>query len=50
MTTPIIEPFKIKSVEPINFTSREYREKVLNEACYDLFLIRADDGPDRFSY
>lgn len=43
MTTTIIEPFKIKSVEPIHFTTREYREKVLKEACYNLFLIRADD-------
>ncbi len=39
----VIEPFKIKSVEPINFTTREYREKVISEAFYNLFLVKADD-------
>lgn len=39
----IIEPFKIKSVEPINFTTREQREKILKTAGYNPFLIHADD-------
>jgi len=39
----IIEPFKIKSVEPIYFTTREQREKILKAACYNPFLIHADD-------
>lgn len=39
----IIEPFRIKSVEPINFTSREEREKILKNAGYNPFLIKADD-------
>ncbi len=43
MTHTIIEPFKIKSVEPINFTTREYREKAIRDAYYNLFLLKADD-------
>lgn len=39
----IIEPFKIKSVEPIKFTTVPERERVLREAGYNPFLIRAED-------
>ena len=39
----IIEPFKIKSVEPLRFTSRKEREAILKEAGYNLFNIHADD-------
>lgn len=39
----IIEPFKIKSVEPIHFTTREQRVAILREAYFNPFLIRADD-------
>lgn len=39
----IIEPFKIKSVEPIRFTNREEREIILKDSGYNPFLIHADD-------
>jgi tryptophanase len=39
----IIEPFKIKSVEPIHFTTREQRSDILKHAHYNPFLIKADD-------
>jgi tyrosine phenol-lyase len=39
----IIEPFKIKSVEPIKFTTKEEREAILRDAGYNPFLIHADD-------
>lgn len=39
----IIEPFKIKSVEPIYFTTKEEREQNLKEAFYNPFLIRSKD-------
>jgi tryptophanase len=39
----IIEPFKIKSVEPLRFTKRKERGTILKEAGYNLFNIHADD-------
>jgi tryptophanase len=39
----VIEPFKIKTVEPIRFTTREERERTLIEAGYNLFNIHSDD-------
>ena len=39
----IIEPFKIKSVEPIRFTTREEREEILKKSGYNPFMIHADD-------
>jgi tyrosine phenol-lyase len=39
----IIEPFRIKSVEPIRWTTREQRETVLRDANYNLFLLAAED-------
>jgi len=42
-TKTIIEPFRIKSVEPISWTTREQREQLLKAAHYNLFLLPADD-------
>jgi tryptophanase len=42
-TKTIIEPFRIKSVEPIRWTTREQRRNLLRAAHYNLFLVRADD-------
>lgn len=39
----IIEPFKIKSVEPIQFNTKEEREKIIKEAGYNPFNIHAND-------
>jgi len=39
----IIEPFKIKSIEPIRFTTLRERESILKKAFYNPFLIKADD-------
>jgi tryptophanase len=37
----IIEPFRIKSVEPISMTTAEERERYLRDAHFNVFLIRA---------
>jgi len=39
----IIEPFRIKSVEPLTFTTRPEREQILKEAKNNLFLVKAGD-------
>jgi tyrosine phenol-lyase len=38
----IIEPFKIKTVEPIRWTTRAERERLLAQAHHNLFLLPAD--------
>jgi tyrosine phenol-lyase len=43
MSHTIIEPFRIKSVEPIRWTTRSQRENLLGAAHYNLFLLNADD-------
>jgi len=42
-TKTIIEPFKIKSVEPIKFTSRSEREVLLKAAGYNPFMLHAEN-------
>ena len=39
----IIEPFRIKSVEPLHHTTREQREQLLEQAGFNLFRIPAAD-------
>jgi tryptophanase len=43
MPRTIIEPFRIKSVEPIRWTTREERLQLLRAAHYNLFLLPAAD-------
>src|SRR2546423_8863946 len=43
MPRTIIEPFRIKSVEPIRWTTREQRVSLMRAAHYNLFLLSADD-------
>lgn len=42
MKSSVIEPFKIKVVEPITQIGREERKQVLEEAGYNLFSVKAD--------
>ncbi len=39
----IIEPFRIKAVEPIQFTTREERKAALRAAGFNVFMLRAKD-------
>jgi tryptophanase len=42
-TKTIFEPFRIKSIEPIRWTTRAQREELLKAAHYNLFLLPAGD-------
>ena len=39
----VIEPFRIKMVEPIKLTTRRQRETLIRKAHYNPFLLRAED-------
>jgi tyrosine phenol-lyase len=39
----LIEPFRIKSVEPLRLTTRDERESLIRAADYNVFLLRARD-------
>jgi len=43
MAKVIIEPFRIKSIEPIRSTTRQEREQLLNAAHYNVFLLAAEN-------
>jgi tryptophanase len=39
----IIEPFRVKVIEPIKMTTGDERERYLEEAAYNLFLLKAEN-------
>lgn len=43
MPKTLIEPFRIKSVEPIRMTTRDERERMLEDAQLNVFKLRAED-------
>ena len=43
MPKTLIEPFRIKSIEPIRITTRPERERLLEEAKLNVFKLRAED-------
>ena len=43
MKKVIIEPFRIKSVEPISLNNRNDRQEILDKAFNNLFLINSED-------
>lgn len=43
MQRPIAEPYKIKTVEPIQIPTREQRERAIAEAGHNTFLLHSED-------
>jgi len=40
---PVAEPYKIKMVEPLTISTREYRKKAIRAAHYNTFLLQSGD-------
>ncbi|HEU4520577.1 MAG TPA: tyrosine phenol-lyase [Thermoanaerobaculia bacterium] len=40
---PVAEPYRVKTVEPIRLLSRAGRERAMEEAGYNTFLLRSED-------
>jgi tyrosine phenol-lyase len=43
VSRPVAEPYRIKSVEPIRLMTRAERERAIQEAGFNTFLLRSDD-------
>jgi tyrosine phenol-lyase len=43
MPASFAEPWKVKVVEPVRITTREYRERAIREASYNIFMLRSED-------
>jgi tryptophanase len=43
MPRTLVEPFRIKSIEPIRMTSRVERERLMDAARLNVFKLRAED-------
>ena len=39
----VIEPFRIKSVEAIRMTTKEERERIVQDAAYNLFSVASQN-------
>ena len=39
----VIEPFRIKSVEAIRMTTKEERERIVQDAAYNLFSVASEN-------
>lgn len=43
MSKTIIEPFRIKAIEPIRMTTKEQRKKLIKAAHYNIFQLKSED-------